>query len=209
MPRPLSLSLINRFFKILAGRLDQETYVLLTGAAAANILGQVRPSMDIDFAVRIKRGNRQAWMKMEEAIQKAVQMTGIHANYAQDIDRWGLISLMDYLKHTLPYQRFGTIKVEVLAPAYLSIGKMTRYLAPDIQDMIHVFRKQRTSHLLLSRTWGLALRKSPKSTALFHFQKQVEDFIRRYGRKIWGKQFDRNQAILRFHEAAGIKRHTL
>ncbi|OGR82390.1 MAG: hypothetical protein A2901_08060 [Elusimicrobia bacterium RIFCSPLOWO2_01_FULL_54_10] len=205
MPPSLNRRLINRFFELLSKELDQDTRVVLTGAAAGNILGEVRPSSDIDFAVRFVRSNPQSWEKFEKAIRNTIQLTGINANYAEDIDRWGLVSLMDYLKHTLPYQRFGVIKVEILAPAYWSIGKMTRYLEPDIRDMVRVFKKQKVPCLELVRIWGLALKKSPQSMALFQFRKQVEDFLKHYGRSIWGKNFDAVKTVQSFHKEMGLK----
>lgn len=203
MPPPLNQRLINRFFKVLSKELRQETRVVLTGAAAGNLLGEVRPSSDIDFAVCLNRSNPKSWEEVDRAIRKTVQITGVNANYAEDIDRWGLISLMDYLKHTLPYRQFGLIKVEILAPAYWSIGKMTRYLAPDIRDMIRVFKRQKIPYFELVKIWGIALKKSPKSTALFQFRKQAEDFLKRYGRLVWGRKFDPEKAMLAFHKVIG------
>ncbi len=204
MPQTLNRNRINQFFRLFSKHLDEKATVLLTGAAAGNILGKARPSADIDFAIRMAQKDPEMWEKIEVAVQKTVRATGIQANYAEDIDRWGLISLLDYLHHTLPYQQFGQIKVEVLSPAYWSIGKMTRYLAPDIEDMVRVFKKQKIPYPDLVRLWGLALRKSPKSTALFTFRKHVEDFLKSYGRQIWQKSFDADKAIGLFYRSARI-----
>ena len=206
MPRALNRSLINRFFKVLSGLLDRKTRVVLTGAAAGNLLGDVRPSSDIDFAINTEKSDPESWQKIEAAIRKTMRLTGLNANYAQDIDRWGLISLMDYLKHTLPYHQFGLIKVEILAPAYWSIGKMTRYVPPDIRDMIRVFKRRKIGVSDLARTWGTALKRSPHSTAQFLFRKNVEDFLKQYGRSIWGKKFDSGKAVQIFNSSAGIKK---
>lgn len=205
MPPRLTRSLINRFFKILADDLNLRGSIFLTGAAAGNILGKVRPSNDIDFAVRLVKKDQRSWEKVEKSIRKTMQLTGIHANYSEDIGLWGMISMMDYLKHTIPYQQFGQLEVKVLAPAYWSIGKMTRYLTPDIQDMQNVFKKQKSSYSDLVKIWGLALKNSPKSTALFQFRKNVEDFLASYGKIIWGKSFDVKDAVFRFHKAAGVQ----
>jgi len=51
MPLSLNRRLINRFFKILSSNLEEKARVILTGAAAGNLLGDVRPSNDIDFAI--------------------------------------------------------------------------------------------------------------------------------------------------------------
>ncbi len=204
MPRTLNRSLINRFFKTLDAQLDRKAYVLLTGAAAGNILGKVRPSNDIDFAVQTAVNDAKSWELVRQAVDKTIKLTGINANYSSDIGRWGMISLMDYLKHTIPYHQFGRIEVEVLAPAYWSIGKMTRYLVQDVRDMVQVFKRQKVGWRDLVKLWAAALRKSPQSTALFQFRKNAENFLQSNGRKIWGKSFSAEEALSAFHQAAGI-----
>ncbi len=75
--------------------------------------------------------------------QEAIDETGIQANYAEDIDRWGMVTLLDYRNNTKLYKKYGKLALWVLDPAYWSIGKMTRFIDPDIQDMIQVFRKKK------------------------------------------------------------------
>jgi len=197
---------IDAFFRVLAEQWREEAVVLLTGAAAAAIWGHVRPSVDIDFAVRVRKRGKSAWEKLEDAIGRTVRLTGIQANYAEDIDRWGLITLLDYRRHTRPYRRFGPLEVRLLDPAYWSIGKMTRYLDPDVRDMVQVFKRQRVPAERLARLWGKALRRSPRSTAVSQFRRQVEHFFRSYGRAIWGREFDPERALQRFYKEAGIPR---
>ena len=195
---------IDRFFRVLAEQRGEKTVVLLTGAAAAAIWGHVRPSVDIDFAVRVRKRGRSVWEKLEDAIGRTVRLTGIQANYAEDIDRWGSITLLDYRRHTRPYRRFGPLEVRLLDPAYWSIGKMTRYLDPDVRDMIQVFKRQRVPARRLTRLWGKALKRSPRSLALSQFRRQVEHFVRSYGRTIWGRKFAPEQALRYFYKEAGI-----
>lgn len=196
---------IDRFFKVLAEELDEKATVILTGAAAGAIWGQIRPSVDIDFAIELVKRDNDAWQKFETAIARTIKLTGVQANYAEDIDRWGLITLLDYKRHTHFYKRFGNLEVRLLNPIYWSIGKMTRYLDPDIRDMIHVFKKQQILPAKLARIWGQALKHSPHSTALIQFRKQVEYFLRSHGHTIWGKQFNTESTIRRFYKTAGIK----
>lgn len=195
---------IDTFFRVLAEQLHEKATILLTGAAAGAIWGHVRPSVDVDFAVHLRTREKKSWEKIEAAIQRTVRLTGIQANYAEDIDRWGLITLLDYNRRTRPYRRFGLLQVRLLDPAYWSIGKMTRYLDPDVRDMVQVFKRQKVPAQRLVRLWGRALKKSPRSAALFQFRRQVEDFLRSYGPAIWGKKFDAGKTIRRFHSAAGI-----
>lgn len=195
---------IDGFFRVLAEQWGGKGIVLLTGAAAASIWGHVRPSVDIDFAVQLKRRGRSVWGKLEDAIDRTVRLTGIQANYAEDIDRWGLITLLDYRRHTRPYRRFGPLEVRLLDPAYWSIGKMTRYLDPDVRDMIQVFKRQNVAADHLARLWGRALKRSPRSTALSQFRRQVEHFLRSHGRAVWGRKFAPERALRRFYKEAGI-----
>jgi len=195
---------IDAFFRVFAEQWGGKGIVLLTGAAAASIWGHVRPSVDIDFAVQLKRRGRSVWGKLEDAIDRTVRLTGIQANYAEDIDRWGLITLLDYRRHTRPYRRFGPLEVRLLDPAYWSIGKMTRYLDPDVRDMIQVFKRQNVAADHLARLWGRALKRSPRSTALSQFRRQVEHFLRSHGRAVWGREFAPERALRRFYKEAGI-----
>lgn len=169
-------------------------------------MGHVRPSLDVDFAIQPVRGDSKRWTHIEEAIQRTRQLTGISAQYAQDIDRWGAISLMDYQRHTRPYRKFGKIEVRLLDPLYWSIGKITRYLEPDIQDLIAVFKNQNTPIDLVAKIWGKALKSSPPSDACFRFRQHVENFLKIYGTRIWGKRFDFDAAMEKFRKAAGIVR---
>ncbi len=195
---------IETFFRTLSEQLNENAVVLLTGAAAGTIWGQVRPSVDVNFAVEVRKRDRKTWERLEVAIERTVKLTGIQANYAEDIDRWGLISLLDYRRHTHPYRRFGLLQIRLLDPAYWSIGKMTRYLDPDVRDMVQVFKRQQVPADRLARLWGRALKKSPRSAALIQFRRQVEDFLRTYGHTIWGKKFDVGKTMRYFYRGAGI-----
>lgn len=196
---------IDRFFRILASELDRPASVILTGAAAGSVWGHVRPSLDVDFAIRLPaRRNRRDWQRVATAVERTTRLTAIQANYAEDIDRWGAISLMDYRRRAIPYRRFGKLDVRLLDPATWSIGKLTRYLDPDVHDLIAVLKRQRVPMARLVRVWGKALRASPPSTTCTQFRKQTEHFLYTYGRTIWGRGFNPTQAIQQFRREARI-----
>lgn len=195
---------INRFFRVVAQHLDRPAKVILTGAAAGSLLGYIRPSLDIDFAIEFTEKSERVWRRAEWAIAQAQRVTGIRVNYAQDIDRWGSISLLDYRRHVRPYRRFGKLQVTLLDPAYWTIGKMTRFLDLDVQDIVEVISKQKVSSVKVVRLWAKALRASPRSTASSQFRQHVEHFLRRYGESAWGKPFDPESAVELFHQEARI-----
>ncbi len=195
---------IEQFFKIIDAELTQDARAILTGAAAGTIWGSTRPSMDIDFAIEVKNQSEAGWQELESAIGKAIDKTGIQANYAEDIDRWGMVTLLNYKSNAKLYKKYGNLTLLVLDPAFWSIGKMTRFIDPDIQDMIQVFRKKKCSPTNLAEVWGKALKESPRSTTLIRFRRQVESFFESYGTKIWGRKFNLSKAIKQFHTSAGI-----
>lgn len=200
---------IERYFSLLSRKFHEPCLIILTGAGAGVVYGRVRATMDLDFAVKLKGPSSAAksgrWEDFSKAVQVVTLQTGIDAQYAEDIDRWSSITLLDYENHTCPFKRFGKIEVRLLDPCHWAIGKFSRYLDSDIRDLIQVLQKTKTPWRRLTQVLGKSLRKSPKSTACFLFRRQVEDFLSAYGRSIWGKEFSKEAAIQRFHRDAKIK----
>ncbi len=191
---------IERYFKILDKIYGKKCKVILTGAAAGALYGNVRSTLDIDFSAEAAD-----WESFSKAAQEASIRVGIEVQYAEDIDRWSSITLMDYKKHTFVYGKQGKIEIRLMEPPYWAIGKLSRYLDQDISDIVKVFKKTNTQWQKVASVSGMALRKSPQSTACFLFRKQTENFFKHYGRKIWGRTFDENKALALFHQEAGIK----
>lgn len=195
---------IEQFFKIIDEEFQQDAKAILTGAAAGTVWGSTRPSIDIDFAIEINDPSQANWQQLESSIRTAIDKTGIQANYAEDIDRWGMVTLLDYKSRAKLYKKYGKLTLMVIDPPYWSIGKMTRFIDPDIQDMIQVFRKKKIPPAKLAGVWGKALKESPHSTTLTRFRRQVESFFESYGTKIWGGNFNSSKAIRQFYKSAGI-----
>lgn len=84
---------IDRFFDTLAREVEAPARAFITGAAAAALWGRVRPSVDIDFALDVRSRAADRWREVEQAVERATRLTGIPASFAQDIDRWGMITL--------------------------------------------------------------------------------------------------------------------
>ena len=198
----MSPKAIDRFFSALANEFAGPATIIVTGAAAGSLWGHIRPSQDIDFGLRLGGRGRAGWERFQTAVNRTVQRTGIQVNYAEDIDRWSSITLLDYRRHTAPYRRFGKLNVRLLDPVYWSIGKLGRYFDLDVDDVVTVLRRQHVPAASTVRVWGRALRESPRSTAITQFRNQVEHFLRAYGKTIWGRSFDPEAAVRQFHRAA-------
>ena len=190
---------IDRYFATLSKVYPKPCRIILTGAAAGALYGRVRATMDVDFGASVRD-----WDGFTKAIQLVQTRTGISSQYTEDIDRWSSITFLDYRKHTYLYKRFGRVEVRLMEPAYWAIGKLARYLDPDIQDLVRVLKKTGTSWRDVASVAGKALRASPRSTASMLFRRQVEDFLGKRGKSIWGRSFKKDEALAHFHKHAGI-----
>lgn len=198
--------IVDLFFLELDRALATPASVILTGAAAGAIYGNVRHSADIDFEIRLKRrktdGQRQDEI-VERVIREVSSSLGISANYSDDISHWSMIDYLDYRRSSIPYKKIGRMDIRLLAPEYWTIGKMARFLEIDVNDMIKVIKKKRLRTEVLISLWARALRRSPLSLAKGQFRRNVENFFHMHGKKIWGRAFDRERAINDFKRSAG------
>lgn len=178
---------IDQFFKILDAALRRPAEVILVGAGAASLMGHIRPSLDIDFEIRYPRmraaGERD---RLEQAIRKASNQTGLAADYSENVSHWSMIDFSDYRQTAVPYKKIGKLKIKIIAPACWTIGKMGRFYELDIQDMVQILRKNKVPAARVIRVWAKALKGSALSLELGQFREHVHYFLRRYAKKIWG-----------------------
>lgn len=184
---------IDHFFQDLSRRIERPVQVLLTGAAAGILQGMERATLDIDFEIHLKRVARQSdagrdWEAVQRSIDGAARATGITPQYDEDIDKWSSITLPS--KRSRLYRRFGKVEVRILDPGLWAIGKLTRYLSTDIQDLRFVLKRASISSEATVRLWGKALGISAASSSQTTFRKQVETFLDQYAREIWGRNTD-------------------
>jgi hypothetical protein len=105
--------------------------VYVTGAAAAALWGRGRPSQDIDLGLEMRTKRAGWWDQAQAAVARTSRLTGIAASAAEDIDRWGMITLLDYRRTSRLYRRFGSLEVRLLDPTQWAIGKITRFFTDE------------------------------------------------------------------------------
>lgn len=176
------------FFEELASKWKAPVKIILIGGAAAQIFGVNRSTVDVDFEVALL-DKTQAWNEFDAVVKDTEKITGIKAEFSDNIDRWSEISFLDYRKHLHHYKDYQKIKVYILEPGYWSIGKISRYWDSDILDMLHVFKKEKTDPVYLAKLWMQALRSSSPSSQLFNVKKNATHFFITYGKEIWGRKF--------------------
>ena len=198
---------LHRFFLELDRELARPAEIILTGAAAGSLMGNIRPSLDIDFEIRTKgrMGSREK-ASLQQAVNKVSSKMRMAANYSEDISRWSMINYLDYRKTALPYKTIGRLRLKLIAPAHWTIGKMTRFLEIDIRDMIKIIKKKKLGSQSLLRLWGRALASSPLSLASGRFRDNVIYFIEKYGKVVWGKKLNVKKATSLFKRAAKLDR---
>ncbi len=195
---------IDLFFRELDRGLKAGGQIILTGAAAGALYGNIRPSLDLDFEIQL-RGRRLNHAKIDSAIKSASSRAGVAVNYSEDISHWSMIEYLDYRRRTIPYKRIGKLNVRLMAPEYWTIGKVTRFLEIDILDLTKVIKKKRLKSGMLIKLWGRALRKSRLSKASSCFRDHVIYFLKTYGKKVWGKDFDLTKSTVLFKKCARIQ----
>lgn len=179
---------IDLFFRELDRALNRKGEVILVGASAGTLMGHIRPSLDIDFEIRMSgRRNQKA---LEDAILHAARKAGVAVNFSEDIDRWSMVSFLNYRQTAEPYKRFGRLNVKLIAPEYWTIGKMARYYALDARDMAAIIRKKKIKLQMLIKLWKRALAASDLSLELGQFKKHAAHFLKTYGPKLWGSNFN-------------------
>ena len=170
-----------------------------------------RATLDIDFEIRLKRGGLKSgalggWESVQRAIEDTARATGITPQYDEDIDKWSSIALPS--KGSRLYRDFGKVEVRILNPELWAVGKLTRYLSTDIQDLRTVLKKTKVTSTGAVTTWGKALGISPASNTQATFRRQVETFLDQYAREIWGQGADSTELKRLFLTSAHKARQT-
>jgi hypothetical protein len=193
---------IDAFFRELDRELRQKADVILVGASAGALMGHIRPSVDIDFEIRLSNDHHlYPPADLEAVIKKVSYKIGVAVNFSENISRWSMISFLDYRATAVFYKRFGQLKVKLIAPEYWTIGKMARFLELDIQDMIKIIHKKKLKSGRLLSVWKAALEDSDLCLELGQFRDHVSFFMKKYGKKLWGKAFDEKKSLENFSRA--------
>lgn len=201
---PLTPADLDRFLRALAARLPCPVRLVLTGGGEAMVLGGVRPTGDLDFALLVVERFAPEWPAIEAAVAEARDEAAIAVQWGTDIDRWSSISVPAAHRRTRPYRRIGRLSVHLLEPTCWAVYKLARYLDSDVTDLRSVLRRSRVPWHRLARLSGESLRTSPRSTQQRLFRQQVEHFFLTHGRSVWGARFDADRAIVAFRRSAGL-----
>ena len=184
------------FFKRLSAELKSPLTLVLTGGAAAFLFGGSRPTLDLDFSAQPSKAS--AWDETAALLNRMSEELKLPVQYSEDISRWSMISLLDWREHTLLYKKYGKLEVRLLHPKHWSIGKISRGYDTDFEDIKVVLKLKNIPYEEIVPFWAQALRDSEPSSEVFQAKKLIEEFLKDYGKAIWGKDFDAKAALALF-----------
>ncbi|MFT5207881.1 MAG: hypothetical protein ACI9CF_001641 [Candidatus Omnitrophota bacterium] len=177
------------FFTELDKLLQIRCDIILTGASAGMLMGHIRPSLDIDFEIRPldRQDKQQLGNQLPHVISEVTKVIPVAADYSGDISHWGQINYLDYRDTALPYKVIGLLQVRIMAPEYWTIGKMTRYIAQDIEDIKIIIKSKHIQPEPLINLWAKALNSSELSLTCSSFKRHVSDFITTNATTLWNQ----------------------
>ncbi len=178
---------IDFFFRELDRALGRAAEIILLGASAGSLMGHIRPSLDIDFEIRLRGPARRT--EVADRILATARKAAVAVNFSEDVSHWSMVSYLDYRRTARPYKKFGKLNVKLIAPAYWTLGKIARYHALDIRDVAAIIRKQKLQPAPLVRLWKRALASSELSLELGQFREHAVHFLKTRGPRLWGKTF--------------------
>ena len=188
---------IQRFFEALDRALQTFADIIVIGASAGTLMGHIRPSIDIDFEIRLK-GGKHLDERQEQIIKEVALQSHLAVNYSENISRWSMIDFLDYRKTAVAYSKFGKLNVKLIAPEYWTIGKMARFSDFDISDIMKIVKIKKLSADKLIRVWARAFQSSDVSLEKGDFKKHVVYFLRYNGKRLWGKLFESDEALKKY-----------
>ncbi|MDO8749135.1 MAG: DUF6036 family nucleotidyltransferase [Candidatus Omnitrophota bacterium] len=147
---------------------DSRLEIILIGGLSLEYYGlRGKATLDIDAEVK---GDVD---KLSDFLRK----NRIPSDIGEDISRWSLISLPPgYKKRATTVYSDDKLKVKVLSPIDFVIAKLRRGTEADLNDSLFIAGKFSLKAKDIIRAANQAVKNSPRDTAIFIFNKNVEVF---------------------------------
>ena len=168
---PVALERVIELLREFAGSRKTSLQILLLGGLALQHYGMKdRATIDVDAEVE---------GEMEEVFT-FLKANNIPADMGENISGWSVVAMpQGYRERAIEIYRDAFLKVKVLHPLDFIIAKLRRFTEEDIEDAIFVARKYHVEAAEIKRSAEIAIRNSPRDTALFVFRKNVDIFLSR------------------------------
>ncbi len=143
--------------------------VILTCGLAAQYYG-MKDRATVDIHAEVKGD--------VEGLIGFLKAKGIPADIGEDISGWSVVAMPPgYRERAVEVYRDELLIVKVLDPIDFIIAKLRRTTEEDIQDALFVAEKLNLTPEAVKGRAEVAIKNSPKDTALFVFRKNVDTFV--------------------------------
>lgn len=160
------IQLLKKFSK--GSRLE----IILIGGLSLEYYG-LRGKTTIDIDAEVK-GDVD---KLSDFLRK----NRIPSDIGEDVSRWSLISLPPgYKKRAKTVYSDDKLKVKVLSPIDFVIAKLRRGTEADLNDSLFIAKKFSLEKKDIIRAANQAIKNSPRDTAVFIFNKNIEVFTDKF-----------------------------
>ena len=81
--------------------------------------------------------------------------------------------------------QYENLKVDALEPLYFTLGKISRSLDQDLDDIAAVVKAEKIAGRDLAKLWAEALKNSELSSELLNIKRQMIYFLKVKGSDLW------------------------
>lgn len=131
----ISTSQINRLLTEVGSRYQEPANLVLLGGSALHLLGNPRPTFDIDYV-----GHDLHKDALQQVVEQVAQEMGLEVE-AVPIGEFIPLSA-NAQQRQIPVGSYGSIQVFILDPYAIALSKIDRGFDSDIEDVLFLLRQK-------------------------------------------------------------------
>lgn len=134
MGKELRIGQITEFLDVVGSRVTTPAVLVLLGGGALSLLGNSRPTLDLDFEGEEKAADELRMLMEKVALELQVEIDAV------PFQRFIPIPTGANERH-VSIGRFGNLQVLVFDPYSIALSKLDRGFESDIEDIVFLLRR--------------------------------------------------------------------
>ncbi|MBK7219331.1 MAG: hypothetical protein IPH95_20300 [Candidatus Promineofilum sp.] len=135
MGKELRTEQITEFLNVVGSRVATPTALVLLGGSALSLLGNSRPTLDLDYEGEERATDDLRTLMEEVALELHIDLEAV------PLHRFIPIPSGADERH-VPIGRFGDLQVLVFDPYSIALSKLDRGFDTDIEDIVFLLRRE-------------------------------------------------------------------